>query len=166
MKIKTKKQVSTYMPVLIKSVLLTSGPVLELGAGVFSTPLLHWLCAENRRPLLTLEKDPEYLQFAKKFTSRTHRIKQVDDWTKIDTKTHWSVVLVDQESKRAETAILLKRSADFIVLHDSEHEKHYQYDQVYPHFKYIYHWQFCSPFTTVVSNFNDLEKLKNAKLLI
>lgn len=159
MKIKTKKQVSTYMPVLIRAVLLTSGPVLELGAGVFSTPLLHWLCAENRRSLLTYEKDPEYFEFAKKFMSRTHRIRQIDNWTKIDVDIHWSVVLVDQDNARGESAILLKDTADFIILHDSEYPELYGYDKVYPHFKHIYHWTFSKPYTTVVSNFKTMENI-------
>lgn len=161
MKIRLRKEVSTFMPVLIRAVLLSSGPVLELGAGMFSTPLLHWLCAESGRPLVTYEKDPEYYEFARKFTSRTHNIRLVDNWNKIDIKTHWSVVLVDQDSERGKTAILLKDSADFIILHDSEHPELYGYDKVYPHFKYIYHWKFCKPYTTVISNFNNLNNLKS-----
>lgn len=161
MKMRLKKETTTYMPMLIKAVQLTNGPVLELGAGVFSTPLLHWLCAEARRPLVTYEHDPEYYGFARKFLSRTHRIVLIDNWKNIDVKTHWSVVLVDQNTDRGQTAVLLKSSADFIILHDSEAEKIYGYDKVYPHFKYIFHWKFCKPYTTVVSNTNNLSKLKN-----
>lgn len=162
MKIRAKKEATTHMPMLIKAVELTKGPVMELGAGLFSTPLLHWLCAEARRPLLTYESDPEYYGFARKFLSRTHRIALIDNWNNIDTKTHWSVVLVDQNINRGKTAIMLKNSADFIILHDSEAEKLYGYDQVYPHFKYVYHWKFCKPYTTVVSNTDNLDRLRTS----
>lgn len=145
---------------LIKAVQLTKGPVLELGAGVFSTPLLHWLCAEERRPLVTYESDPEYYRFARKFLSRTHRAVLIDNWNNIDTQTYWSVVLIDQNTNRGDTAILLKNSADFIILHDSEEEKLYGYDKVYPHFKYVYHWKFCKPYTAVVSNTDNLDRFK------
>lgn len=161
MKIRLKKESTTHMPILIRAVLVSSGPVLELGAGINSTPLLHWLCAENRRPLVTYESDSEYFGFARKFLSRTHKIIHIDDWNKIDTASHWSVVLVDQNTNRDKTAILLKDSADYIILHDSEQEKLYGYDNVYPHFKYIYHWTFCKPYTTVVSNFKNLKNLRS-----
>lgn len=160
MKIRLKKEASTHIPMLIKAIQLTKGPVLELGAGIFSTPLLHWLCAEDKRPLLTYERDPEYYGFARKFLSKKHRVVLIDKWDKIDTKTHWSVVLVDQDTERGKTAILLKDSADFIILHDSEYPELYGYDEVYAHFKYIYHWTFCKPYTTVVSNFKSMENIK------
>jgi len=157
MKVRIKKEGSTHIPVLIKAVQLTNGPVLELGAGIYSTPLLHWLLAEARRPLVTLERDPEYYNFAKKFLSRTHKVALIDDWSAIDTETRWSVVLIDQDIDRGKTAVRLKDSADFIILHDSEKEKMYGYDLAYAHFKYIFHWKFCVPYTTVVSNFNNLK---------
>ena len=148
------------MPMLIRAVQITDGAVMELGAGIFSTPLLHWLCAGDGRSLVTYEKDPKYYGFARKFMSRTHRICLVDDWDKIDIKTHWSVVLIDQDNKRGETALLLKDSADYIILHDSEEEKLYGYDKIWEHFKYRYDWKECSPWTTVVSNFKDLSDMR------
>ena len=84
----------------------------------------------------------------------------INDWGTIDTQTHWSVVLVDQDADRDRTAIMLKDTADYIILHDSEAEKLYGYDKVYPHFKNIFHWTFCRPHTTVISNFYDLSNFK------
>lgn len=162
MRIKTRKEWTTHIPMLLKTVQLTQGPIAELGAGVYSTPLLHWLCAESRRPLVTYEQNEEYYLYAKKFVSRNHRVKLIKDWRTIDTKTHWSVVFVDQDAaSRAETAILLKNSADYIILHDSDQERLYRYDTVYPHFENIYHWKFCKPYTTVVSNTKSLMELIN-----
>lgn len=159
MNIRLNKETTTYMPLLIRAVLATRGPILEMGAGLFSTPLLHWFCAENGRPLVTLEKDREFYEFARKFQSKTHTIRHVDDWKTIDTKTHWSVVLVDQDSDRALTAIRLKDSADVIILHDTDQEKAYNHDTVYSHFTYVYHWKFCKPYTAAISNRMDLKAI-------
>ena len=156
--LRLNKETTTYMPLLIRAVLATRGPVLELGAGLYSTPLLHWLAAENRRKLVTYEKYPEYYEFAQLFKSRTHAVQRIDDWMAIDTKTHWSVVLIDQDSKRAQTAILLKNNADIIILHDSDHPS-CGYHAVYPHFTYRYDWTFCKPHTTAVSNTMDVRTL-------
>ena len=53
--VNAKKFWTTHMPVIIKFIQATEGRVLELGAGLFSTPLLHWLCAEKGRKLYTYE---------------------------------------------------------------------------------------------------------------
>jgi hypothetical protein len=151
-----RKDYTTHMPTLIRAVQITSGPVLELGSGVFSTPLLHWLCAESGRRLETYEDQEEFFRFANGFRSRNHRVFLVDDWAKVNLGRHWDVAFIDHVTERRATdALRLADKADFIVLHDSETD-HYSYSEVYPHFKYIYHWKFCRPWTTVVSNSRDL----------
>ena len=149
---------TTHMPMLIKTVQMSKGPILELGAGIFSTPLLHWLCSEDSRRLDTYESHPDYYDFAKRFQSKYHRIHLTKDWQDIDLKKHYSVVLIDHwpEKQRGIDVIKLKNNADYIVLHDSELEKKYGYDKVWKHFKYIYHWKFCTPHTTILSNFKDV----------
>jgi hypothetical protein len=144
---------STHMPMLLKTVQSTSGAVLEIGSGLYSTPLLHWLCAEDRRKLVTHEAKDEYYNWAKKYQSKTHSItKSLDGLEKLK----WSVVFIDgEEIDRADLAILFKDSAEYVVLHDSD-ERAYNYDKVFPHFKYRYDWTFATPNTTVLSNFKEL----------
>ena len=154
-----RKNYSTHLPLLMKMVLGTGGPVLEFGAGVFSTPVLHWLCSENRRELVTYENDLECYKFAKQFRSRNHKIVFVKDWGEISLDKHWSVVLIDHGPllRRSVDAIRFKNNADFIVLHDTEEksEPYYNYDSVWPHFKFRYDHELANPRTTVVSNFKD-----------
>lgn len=151
---------TTYIPILTKVVQMTTGPVLELGAGPYSTPLLHWLCAEDRRYLLTYENYIDYFKFAKHFQSRNHRIRHTKDWSDIDTKTFWDVVLIDHmpDERRGEDAFRLKDTAKYIILHDSQDDVHHGYDKIYKYFKYRYDWKFSKPWTTVVSNFVDVSK--------
>lgn len=149
---------TTHIPMLLKTVQMTDGPVLELGSGPFSTPLLHWLCAESNRRLLTYEGNEAYFKAANRFKSRNHTIRFVKDWDKIDFGTgHWSVALIDNELERRQVdPIRLKNSVEYIVMHDTNRPD-YGYDKVWPHFKYIHHWKFCRPWTSVVSNFKNLD---------
>ena len=130
---------SSYLPILIKVFGLSKGDVLELGSGPFSTPLLHWLCLDTKRYLVTYEDSLEYYNLHKKFVSKKHEIKFVTDWDKINIDKHWGLAFVDHEpGNRRKTEILkLKDTADFIVVHDtSPHtDKLYKFiDEVFPEF--------------------------------
>ena len=154
------KDYSTHMPMVIKVVQMTTGPVMEMGAGIFSTPLLHWLCQGEGRLLLSYEDTEEYYQIARKFRSKNHIVRFVEDWDKVEVDRHWDVILIDHTTHRRKIdAIRFKDNATYIILHDSEAPEHYGYNEVWSHFKYIYHWKNCQPWTTVVSNFNNLENL-------
>lgn len=146
---------------LIKCVQATDGPVMELGAGLASTPLLHWLCWEKARPLWTFEEKDEYFQYAKKFQSKFHRIRQIKDWNDFNVKGHWSVSLIDQSVKgRTPSILYLKDKVDYIVIHDTQREDVYHYAPIWKQFKYVHHWKGCVPWTSVVSNFKDLKFLE------
>jgi len=145
---------------LVKCVQRVDKPVLELGAGLFSTPLLHWLCKEQGVKLVTYENVEEYYKFSKSFQSREHRIRLTDDWSKVENNgTFWGVVFIDHApaERRHIDAIRFADKADIVIIHDSDEREIYQYDNVYPHFKYRYDWTACRPYTTVLSNFNNLK---------
>ncbi|MCX6702000.1 MAG: hypothetical protein NTX96_02270 [Candidatus Zambryskibacteria bacterium] len=153
------KTYSTHNLILIKTLLLSEGPVLELGSGFFSTPLLHWMCKGMGRKLVTYESNPDYLKFAKKFQSQGHTIRFITNWDEVDFKTYWGVVFIDHTTERRSVdAINFKDSADYIIIHDTNTPDEYGYDKVWPHFKYRYDWKDCRPWTTVVSNFMDVSK--------
>lgn len=161
MRVSFAKEKSTHNPMLIKTILISEGPVLEIGAGFFSTPLMHWLCKLMKRKLVTYENNPDYYQFARKFVSRDHSIKLIKDWGEMDYKTHWGVILMDHnpDERRADDVISFKDNADYIVIHDTDREDKYHMEKAWPHFKYRYTWKDCRPWTTVVSNFKDLSEL-------
>jgi|SRR3989344_7168328 len=152
---------SSYFPVLIKAVQNTDGPILELGAGLFSTPLLHWLCAEQGRKLVTYEDNQKYYKFARKFRTDTHEVNFVTDWDKESfNKTKWDVVLIDHGvNRRTKDILRLKNCVKYIVIHNTQ-DKNYKYGKIWSKFKYVYHWKFCTPWTSVVSNKKKLEIFK------
>ena len=145
---------------LIKAVLASEGDVVEVGGGLFSTPLLHWLCHSLNRKLITYENDERFCEFAKEFEDSMHEVIVIKDWDDMDFKTHRGVVLIDHhpEPRRYVDVLNFKDSADYIVMHDTERPDKYGYDKVWEHFKYAKHWKDSKPWTSVVSNLKDLSK--------
>ena len=159
----------SHIPTLIDVFNNSQGPVLELGVGPFSTPLLHTLCLDNKRLLVSYENDPEYFKMHLSFADKFHQLKLVDDWDKIDIEnTHWGLAFVDQRpaQRRIVDIKRLVNNADYIVIHDSEPSQTglYHYDLIYPLFKYRLDYILRPNYahTTVLSNLKDLTKLKRA----
>jgi len=155
------KEYSTHNLVLIRIVEISTGPVLEVGAGLFSTPLLHWLCKLHNRRLYTLENNDDFFYWARQFRSPGHSIVQVTKVADFKVKKHWGVVFVDHDmvdSLRSDDAISFKDSADYVVFHDSD-ERVYGFKKVKPYFKHVYEWTGCRPQTAILSNFKELDNL-------
>jgi hypothetical protein len=147
---------ASHLPVLIRALELTDGPVLELGAGMFSTPLLHALC--QNRYLRTLESDSRFSDMFKKFRTPNHDILLVEDWSDVDLDEEWSVALVDQKPAEARApSIKQLTNVDYVVIHDSN-DPEYDYESIYPLFAYRFTHQYLQH-TTVLSNKHDVNKL-------
>ena len=155
----------SHLPTLIRVLQASEGPVLELGSGPFSTPILHWLCLDSKRPLVTYENDAEYFEMYKKFGYGLHEFKLVEDWASIPSEDRrWGVVFVDHKpaERRKIEIIRLINVADYIVVHDTEPQVSAEYDnlgETFPLFKYQYHYRRQKPYTTVLSNFSDFTVL-------
>ena len=162
---------ATHLGSLIACVNKTSGDILELGVGLFSTPYLHYAATIGKRKLLSLENDPGWCRHFKGsqfihflYSNDYHQIELVDNYENsplIDKE--WDVVLVDQtpDLSRKETVKKLANKAKYIIIHDSnpQHEKVYHYSEIYPLFKYSRTWILDDRHATVLSNFVDLEDL-------
>jgi hypothetical protein len=142
----------------------TDGDVLELGPGVFSTPVLHWLCHEQKRMLLTVESDPKWSWFCKQYYQTPyHQHLQVNDWdtAKWAISKPWDVALIDHSpsERRVVEIALLKDLVKYIIVHDANpgKEKEYHFSTIYPLFKYKYLFDEVEPNTVVLSNFIDLK---------
>ena len=160
-------EAGTHLPILLKAFEMGDGPILEMGTGHFSTPILDMMCKRRqKRWILSLENDPEWFEINRaKYESSYHKFIFVKDWADIPIEqTHWGLVLIDHRPahRRHVDMIRLKHRAHYILAHDSELADHraYRYDKAYPHFKYRWEYQDCEPFTTVLSNFSDLGELR------
>lgn len=156
---------STHLPLLAACVARTSGPVLELGCGLYSTAVLHALCLPDR-PLLSLDSDPEWLaKFTHYRRCASHTVRQINQWADApldcDGK-RWSVVLIDQKpaADRAPSLERYREHADLIVCHDSEHRL-YDYERVASTFRYRIEWKRYAPWTTVLSDTIPLDGMRS-----
>lgn len=148
----------SHLPVLMKVVQMTNGPIVELGCGTYSTQYLHWVCYTTKRRLVTYEDKPDYYPYAQQFASSFHEIRCVDNWLDIDLSEPWSIALVDYEPGPRGHAVSKLLHAEYVVCHDTEpgsYAKH-QFDAVFPQFKYQWHYRVVLPHTSLLSNTHDL----------
>ena len=152
------------MPILTKLIYQTSGDVLELGMGLYSTPLLHWLCFDQGRRLVSFDSQQQYYDINKNFQSDLHEVNLIDDWNKADIVHPWSIAFVDHEPahRRIEDIKRLAYCSLYVVVHDTEprDNKFYRYDKIFPLFKYRFDYTKNEPNTSVFSNYIDLNFLK------
>jgi len=154
---------SSHFPALLHVLSRTTGDVLELGTGLFSTPLLHYMCVPRGRKLVSVDNDPKWLDNVRGFECDLHELILTDDWKLTQLERAWDVVFVDQApaSARRESVIQFSNLAKFIVVHDTNgrQDKHYHLREVWKSFKYLSYYGDVFPATTVVSNFEPIGEI-------
>ena len=152
----------THLGCLIKAMSKTTGDVLEVGMGVFSTPYLHYQCMISNRHLVSYENCKPWMDFFIKYgyPNENHEINFVEKYSDAKIDKEWDLVLIDQtpDSSRREEVKRLANLAKYIIIHDSNGRKEnvYHYSEIYPLFKYRTIWDKDSNHATVLSNFVDL----------
>lgn len=170
----------SHLPLLMNVVNRTDGPILELGTGFFSTPVLHWMCNPKRRFLVSYESNPKFFEVAHNFEKRWHEVHLIEDWDKMtelpldpnqkDFKirdgsfNRWAVVFVDHAPGVRRNVEMARAAwaADFVVVHDTEAKSdwHYNYTKSFPLYKYRFDYIDAMPNTSVLSNFIDVSKIE------
>jgi len=155
MNFNTRMGVGSHIPVLLKVFNKSKGPIIELGGGIYSTPLLHWLCFDTKRKLATYETDLEYYHKAlKQYNSSFHSIIPIIDWSRIPTE-GWKVVFIDNLPKLERKENIKRfKDADYIIIHDTNPnwDYKYKYSEIFPLFKYRKDFKEYGVWTTVLSN--------------
>lgn len=150
----------THIPVLAAAVARTSGPVLELGAGWGSTPMLHLMCHQTTRHLTTLETDERFFELFGRLQSPLHELRQIESWTDdptIESRPYWGLAFVDcaPGEERAGLISRLRGRCRLIVAHDSETDLgaggNYGYEAVKEGFRYTAEYRLMRPYTLVLS---------------
>ena len=160
--------VYSHFPVLAAALAKTTGPVLELGMGWGSTPLLHTVCRAQNRTLASFETDRRWMdQFSflegGEVGTRTHHMYFIEDWLKgfpWATAGPYGVALIDcaPGEIRKDLALRLKGHAKFILLHDALSDPphgagDYRYDEIIPKFKYHEYYGVLRPPSLILSDF-------------
>jgi hypothetical protein len=143
----TTDSYATHQLILYKIARETSGPIIEFGCGNGSTNLLHELCKQTGRTLVSLDDDFLWLKkFATKYlhdgyeedNSGWHKFYFVPGKQKNENPAHWveflknfdllntidfEVAFVDQSPwlARYETIVLIKDTIPYILLHDCDY---------------------------------------------
>ena len=129
----------THQPHLKEYVLKTqmdNKPIIEFGSGDYSTNMLHEMCKESNRLLITIDDNEEWLSRYRHLENDNHKFYLVDklhddpleNWiTFLDTQTDllnndYGIVFVDQDPQKAryETIKRYKNICDYLILHDCD----------------------------------------------
>jgi hypothetical protein len=178
----------THQPLLFGACLSTSGPIIELGTGFYSTPFVHAVSAAQNRPLWSVDTQRGYLTFMGRYASELHRLALLDpemmmgddgriaygqgqspayfiDRQRRYFETHFadvspSVVLVDHSPGflRQPAIEWFADRAEFVVAHDTESREHYRYD--FSRFRYCLNDVSQATGSSVMSNRRDCEPLR------
>ena len=139
----------SHIPILLEVLSKTKGPVLELGAGWYSTPLLYWLCKEQGRGFVSYETDEDW---AKNMDGMTQYVKRYDD---VPADKEWGMVFIDHApaERRIVDIKRFRELADYIVVHDTEPESKtlYEYYKIFPSFPHKKTYDKHKPHTTILS---------------
>lgn len=159
---------ATHIPILMRVVSMTNGPILELGMGYYSTTILNWICTIEERELVSYESSKFYFKKFVSYENSFHKLYHVKNWEDADIEKQWDVAFIDHApgERRREDIKRLANYAQYIICHDSEPSEDlggredglgYQYSLIYPLFKYRYNYDQVVPNTVVLSNFVNVE---------
>ena len=126
----------SHVSVLASVLSRTTGPVLELGCGWGSTPLIHYMCRD--RHVYTVESNREWMENFRHYHRRTHYFRQVGHeemsverlmkaWAHFAHEVcggpvYWDVCFVDHTpgESRVPVIMALRGRVRFFVAHDVE----------------------------------------------
>ena len=143
---------SSHQIPLVCCVQACTEPVLELGCGWYSTPLLHALCQGRR--LISVDSDRDWMDQFSCLTSKSHSlICSTPEGDCVLPPAFWGVVLVDNRphTRRVVDIQKFRRTARWLVCHDTE-DPVYGYGPVLDTFTYRCDFTLFSPWTSVVSD--------------
>ena len=153
---------ASHLPAVVMALQHTEGDVLELGAGLYSTFALHWLCLYLDRRLVSYEHDLQFYRMVEHCWADWHELYKINDWDDAKLEQPWGVALVDHgpaERRKVDIARLAEW-AQCIVVHDTQSSQrhHYHYEEVWPLFKYVRAFSRSRPASVMASNFVDVRE--------
>lgn len=150
---------------------------LELGMGMFSTPLLHKIAYDQGRHIVSVDTDAKWVKgFLLYNETREHRIyllgNREEEMGRFGLNRRWGLVLVDHiyGDRRPQHCINFAVMSDVVVTHDTERtsETYYKFEftEMRKYFKYVCKFSLYTNVernryvsTTLMSNYIDLPKL-------
>lgn len=153
---------ATAMAAIKSGLLWPRSPVIELGCGDFSTPVLASICFAQERPYQIISSDPVWAARFKYLTLRGVEIEHINyaAWPEAPLPDDIGLVLVDNEqrvSDRLEQVVRLANRAKVVLLHDANIvlRRRQLWKSVIDRFRYNYVFRRRVPYTAVLSNHVD-----------
>jgi len=142
---------STHQRLLVKYLMRTSGPIVEIGCGNYSTPIIHEIAAAQGRTVLTLDSDAAWLSKFAKYTTPWHTFQHVTSWDDWSPSGKFGLVFIDHTpgNRRPIEFIKLRDVSDVLILHDTE-AGGYDWKTIYPFVDHIETDADVRPSTTVL----------------
>lgn len=151
----------THVPLLTAAAEVTTGAVLELGAGLGSTLVLHGICAARGRRLVTLESDLIWLRTLEQLRRPWHELRHVESFADPELyRGYYGLVFMDH-GREQERGYSLRQvtGAGIVIVHDTCHAELYGYEPTLSDFRYRFDFDRMLPQTTAVSNTFDVQAL-------
>ena len=155
--------VATHLPMLLAAILHTTGPVLELSCGEYSTMCLHYVCRAQGRRLVTVEHRAPWLRRFLSLASPNHELVLTDDWGGgWWLGEHWDVAFVDNDpdAERELNVNRVRQIARLVVVHDTHPTSKYAFEPQLAGYRYRYDFTRYPWHTAVVSMTDDLAWLE------
>ena len=148
----------THRSPLREAIARTTGPVLELGMGDGSTPILNRVAVLCDRLVCSYDHIAAWVEKYQGLRGPQHRIELVTSYDDCPIEeTRWAVAFVDHapEGRRVIDLARLVQVTQVIVVHDTEHPD-YGYDRIFGLFKYRLDYKTHVPWTSLLSNHIDV----------
>ena len=175
---------TTHQPVLVACAMQAEGPVVETGAGHYSTALLHTICQLRGVPLISFDEDPAWAAAMNRAYTGRHVVRHSEDIAAdvaalAETP---DMMFVDNGAykiaalwqRRRVLEVARDRGVRLVVCHDTEPKNRYKYqfDKAFKWFTYRVDFRgLCyrldpkfpeRPWATALSNTDDLKWLREA----
>ena len=151
---------ATHQPLLFWAVKNTTGPVLEIGVGAYSTPILHLVC--NDRVLVSLESNPRHMDAYLRLQNENHRVLFVPNWEECKLlDMEWDVVFVGHAPAvvRKPAIMRLRNKCKYLIAHDSECRL-YGYEAAFAEFTYRIDCKWQNKWATILSMTEPLDDIE------
>lgn len=148
----------THLPALVRAVMKLGGPVLELGGGWHSSPILHALDID----VLTLEEDAEWVDPLREACGGNfiHAPDYVAAMRSALPVKPWKIIFIDCHGQYRLEATRLFSRFPLLVVHDTNLNEWIQWEvDVFPQFVSVKHWTQRHPWTSYLSNILDVNTI-------
>lgn len=127
------ERIGSHRRAMLDAIARTAGPILELGCGDQSTPMLHDIAVTHQRKLVTIDNDPQWIARYRHLQDFYHSIVLVESWDEAPLEELvWGCALVDHSppQRRAVDIRRLVGRCHLIVAHDADMPEIYGYDKL------------------------------------